>query len=148
MAFSRDGKILARGSADGTIQLWDVATHQQIGGPLTGLDAPVRSVAFSPDGKTLAGGSADGTVRLWDVTTHQQIGGPLISLSRGVYSVAFSPDGKTLAGGSADGTVWLRDVAYLTGIVRYLCASVGWSLTHDEWARYVPSGPAYQRVCP
>jgi WD40 repeat protein len=104
--------------------------------------------AFSRDGKTLAGGSDDSTVRLWDVAAHQQIGAPLTSLSSSVFSVVFSPDGNTLAIGSADGTVRLRDVGYLTGIVQYLCASVGRSLTQDEWARYVPPGTAYQRVCP
>jgi len=48
--------------------LWDVATHQQIGAPLTVAGAAgFLSVAFSPDGATLAAGDGD-DVRLWDVS--------------------------------------------------------------------------------
>jgi WD40 repeat protein len=111
VAFGPDGKTLATISANGTVRLWDVASHRQIGGSLTVPGGQVYSVAFSPDGKTLATISAAGTVRLWDVASHRQISGPL-TLPRGqVYSVAFSPHGKTLATGSYKGTVRLWDAA-------------------------------------
>jgi WD40 repeat protein len=130
------------------VRLSDVATGRPAGPPLTGHTNTVSSVAFSPDGKMLASGSNDTTVRLWDVATGRPAGPPLTGHTNTVWSVAFSPDGKTLASGSEDTTIRLWNVAYAHNIVPYLCASAGRSLTHAEWARYVPPGPAYQNICP
>ena len=66
MAFSPDGTRIASGSADKTVRLWDAATGQPVGQPLTGHTDAVSSVAFSPDGTRIASGSDDKTVRLWD----------------------------------------------------------------------------------
>jgi WD40 repeat protein len=66
VAFSGDGRVLASGSADMVVRLWDVRTHEQLGAPLTGHKGAVFSVAFSPDGRTLASASDDKKVRLWE----------------------------------------------------------------------------------
>jgi WD40 repeat protein len=110
VAFSPDGKTLALGNDDDAIVLWDVASRQSLGQPITGLGTSVHELAFSPDGRTLASANWDKTVRLWDVATRQPLGS-LVGHTDVVYSVAFSPDGITLASGSGDKTVRLWDVA-------------------------------------
>jgi len=58
IAFSPAGKLLASGSADKTIKLWDVNTGRELR-TLSGHISQVASVTFSPDGRTLASGSLD-----------------------------------------------------------------------------------------
>jgi WD40 repeat protein len=73
VAFSPDGKLLASASADQTVRLWDVASGEQRGQPLTGHDHSVNKVAFSPDDKLLASASVDKTVGLWDIEVESLI---------------------------------------------------------------------------
>ena len=150
VAFSPNGATLATVGAGGSIRLWDVATQQEIGTPMTAGPGPIYAIAFSPDGTTLASADGDGGARLWDVATQQEIGTPMTAGPGPVYAIAFSPDGTTLvtdgAGGSSGGSARLWDVAFPAGLLAAACAIADQSLTRQQWANYAGTQP-FQQVC-
>ena len=67
IAFSPDDKLLATGSSDKTIRVWQLADKQFQ--ELKGHTSDVYRIAFSPDQKHLASVSQDGSVLVWDLNT-------------------------------------------------------------------------------
>jgi WD40 repeat protein len=108
VALSPNGELIAAGTADSNIRIWEIETGNQIF-VLSGHQDWVRSVTFSPDGSMLATGSCDNTVRLWKVDTGEHIL-TLVGHTRWVRSVCFSPDGNSLVSGSEDQTIRLWDI--------------------------------------
>ena len=67
LAFSPDSSVIASGSADHTVRLWDVATGKQIL-KIKGIWYP-RQIEFIGNGETLVSGGWGDPVCFWDVTT-------------------------------------------------------------------------------
>ena len=109
VAFSPDGKLAVTGGTDGNVRVWNTATGQELGTPMSSDDKPVASVAFSPSGALIAAASTDGNVQLWNAASQQVAGSALVPAGPQVQALVFSPDGRFLATGAQDGTVRLWD---------------------------------------
>ena len=108
VAFSPDAQLLASGSWDNTIKLWEVSTGNTLR-TLRGHKDLVLSIALSPNGLLLASGSADNTIKLWEVSTGKALQ-TLTEEDSWVGTLAFSPDGQILAAEGANNTIKLWEL--------------------------------------
>jgi eukaryotic-like serine/threonine-protein kinase len=108
VAFSSDGKILASGGADGTIDLYDFKTRKLLQ-TLRGHSDSIRGLSFSPKSSILASSSGDKTIKTWDFHTGQLLR-TFPEFSGPIWTVAMAPNGKRLVSGSYNGTIKIWNV--------------------------------------
>ena len=124
LAFSQKRDLLAAGTGDGTVLLWNIAdpaNPRPLGKPLHVANPYGVILALSPDGDTMATtlSTSQGVaaVQLWNITSPadpRPLGAPLtvdVNGSDEFYSVAFSPNSQLLAVGSAAEVIQLWNVA-------------------------------------
>ena len=106
--WSRDGKLIASGSSDGTVQLCEATSGKHLA-TLKGDAGVVWSVAFSPDSNHLVSGHDNGSVRVWHVNSRKLVA-TFNACKAIVWTVAFSPNNQHIACGAKSGEVQVWDI--------------------------------------
>ncbi|XP_075944727.1 WD repeat-containing protein 70 [Anarhichas minor] len=104
--YSRDGKLIAAGCQDGTIQIWDrnLSVHTKFHcrqAHIPGSDT--SCISFSYDGRTLASRGGDDTLKMWDIRNFRKPVNVATGLSNNftMTDCCFSPDDKLLVTGTS-----------------------------------------------
>ena len=129
VAWSPDGRRIASGGTDNSVQVWDSITGARM---LKYMHTNwVRAVAWSPDGSRLASASYDNSIQIWDYFNGQLLF-TCLGHTHGINSLVWSPDGTRLASSSWDKTVRIWDAMTGKAISAYgghteVVSAVAWS---------------------
>jgi WD40 repeat protein/serine/threonine protein kinase len=111
LACSADGKWLAIGHEDGTVDVLETEPWK-LRYALAAHTTWALGLAFHPDSKVLATSGRDGLIKLWELATGSQLVARKAHTGV-IFDVAFDPKGTLLASAGEDGFVRLWDVASL-----------------------------------
>jgi len=105
VAFSNNDQLIASGSLDMQVILWDRVSGKQLK-VFRGHTGNIYDVEFTPDDKYLVSCSKDKTIKIWNVETGALVR-TLLGHSEAVNSIDISSDGKLILSAGFDKTITL-----------------------------------------
>jgi WD40 repeat protein/energy-coupling factor transporter ATP-binding protein EcfA2 len=157
-SLTADGAMVATGSLDGTVRLWDTRLGRQKGSPLNTDSSSVDEVVVDPNGQWIAAvyptttgipGQTGITLAFWDVETHQLLGKTVLSRLDTPYTshsatLAVTSDGNHILTNALNIRLWAPPNRWPSE----LCTRAGRNLTPAEWRADLGPDRPYQRICP
>lgn len=109
LKFSPNAQMLATGSFDNVIKVWQRSTGQLLH-TLSNHSSRVTSLSFSPDGRTLVSGGHDDAIFIWDLKTGYEVA-KLTDHTLGIVALHHHPNGKYLVSADRAGQVLVWNLA-------------------------------------
>lgn len=134
--FSPNEKLIATGSSDKTIKIWNVKTGTLLYN-FTDHTKSISEIDFNKDGKLLAT-TGDASVRIWNIETGKllfELKGEILSFN----TVEFSPDGKNVLAGVNDGSFLIWDLSTKKQLLK-VETSISYDIGSQYFARYTTDG--------
>ncbi len=152
LAWNGDSRLLAGGTHEGTILVWDLSRPRHGPEELAAHESTVTGLSFSLVWDLLASAGLDGAVMLWDLRRRQDAEQrepePIVlrDHSSWVWAVALSPDGEHAVSGGSDRTLRFR-VTRSQRLAEKICGLVTRNLSCEEWRSYMPTELPYEATC-
>ena len=109
IAFSSDGKLIASGSEDGYVRVYDVATGKRVA-EWEAHDQAISALAFRERFGQLASAGEDKLIHVWDVATKKRLYSKIGHSDR-IPSLTWEPNGELLISAGWDTTARVWDLA-------------------------------------
>lgn len=132
LEMSRDGKVLASGNIDGSIDIFSLPEGNLIK-TLKGHEGAISAIAISPDGRLLASSSKDGEIKLWNRHNLTLKKANLRNEKTYASSLTFNNCNTHLYCGDTKGNISLRPTQSLT--LKLPHPAIKLNKKSEEWIR-------------
>ncbi|KAG2146236.1 WD40-repeat-containing domain protein [Suillus clintonianus] len=135
LALSPDGKTIACGREDGSVERWNT-DGEMMEGVWTGHGDRVQSLSWSPSGRHIASGSHDEIILIRDAESGEVEVDPIDTKQIHVFALAYSPSGDRIAsGGETFGkTICIWDSTTGSLVVTIKGLGMGSTVTSLVWS--------------
>jgi eukaryotic-like serine/threonine-protein kinase len=137
VGWSPDGRRIASGSDDMTVQLWDATTGSNAF-TYHGHTSSVYAVAWSHDGTRIASGGFDNTARVWDAVSGRNILA-YTNHTASVNALIWSPNSTRIASASADKTIQVWNASDKSLVFKQSYANLVRTVAWSPDGRYLAS---------
>ena len=148
--FNPDNNLLALGSADGTVEFWDVILRKKIA-EVKAHDGQVNDIQFNTALRQMATAGNDKKIKIFKLSGTADLAEPPVTINDNegiVVVMKFSSDGQMIISGeSAGSNRVVSRPAHADYLAGNMCNIITRNMTQAEWNIYVAKDIPLEKTC-